>query len=278
MGDGEFDQMAMVYRLPTARVVDRLDFLRDIVGAQRVIHIGFADAGCREMQAGVGTWLHEHLAARAASVIGLDVDEPGVAAAQRAGFEAHVVDCSDPVAVAALSLEPADLVVAGEVLEHLDSPGPFLDSAASLVRREGLLVLTTPNASGLGNALAALAGYELQHPEHVTLYSCRTLTTLLAHHGWSIVEICTYVPRLKPLAERPSGRVRVLRGGGAALLGLERALGRLGRPFAADGLIVVARLVEGWGRARVVSDRTADLLTQQGALLSESPGPVLETR
>lgn len=239
--DREFDQMAMVHRLPACRVVDRIELLTQLVAGQRVIHIGFADSGCREMQAGVGMWLHEHLSAGAASVVGLDVDRAGVDAARQAGFEGHVVDCRDPQAVAALQLEPADLVVAGEVIEHIDAPGPFLDAAASLVRPGGLLVLTTPNASGLGNAAATLVGYEVQHPDHLVLFSCRTLTTLLARHGWSTVDVYTYIPKLKPLSERPPRKVRLLRAGGAALLWLEHAFARAGRPFVADGLIVLAR-------------------------------------
>jgi predicted TPR repeat methyltransferase len=244
MGRLEIDQLAMVHRLPPAGIVDRLDFLAELAAGRRVIHIGFADAGCREMQAGAGTWLHAHLATRAGSLIGLDVDEAGVEAARDAGFVAHLVDCRDPDAVAELGIEPADVVVAGEVIEHLDAPGSLLDAVEPLVRPSGLLVLTTPNASGLGNALAALAGFEVNHPDHVALFSCRTLTALLERHRWSIVQIRTYVPRVKPTAER-SGRARALRAGAAGLRWIELVAGALGRPFAADGLIMVARRAGG---------------------------------
>lgn len=240
MAGDEFDQMAMVHRLPRASVVNRIEFLAELVSGRRVVHIGFADAGCRQMQAGAGTWLHAHLAARAASLIGLDVDEDGVDAARQAGYTAYVADCRILSEVTALGLDPADLVVAGEVIEHLDAPGAFLDALTSLVRPGGLLVLTTPNASGLGNALAALAGYEINHPDHVTLFSCRTLMTMLERHGWTTIEVRTYVPILKPKANL-SGRLRLLRAGAMALLWLQRTAGHLGRPFAADGLIMVAR-------------------------------------
>lgn len=237
---GEFDQMAMVHRLPSAAIVDRLPYLAEIASGRNVIHVGFADAGCHAMQTDAGTWLHAHLATTAASLIGLDVDEAGVAAARDAGFVAHLVDCRDAAAVAALALEPADLVVAGEVIEHLDAPGPFLDAVAALVRPGGLLVLTTPNASGLGNAVAALAGYEVNHPDHVALFSCRTLSALLERHGWSVVQIRTYLPAVKPTSDR-SGKARLLRAGVTGLRWIESAAGHLGRPFAADGLILVAR-------------------------------------
>jgi hypothetical protein len=192
------------------------------------------------MQDRAGTWLHAHLATTAKSLIGLDTDEAGVNAARDSGFTAHTVDCRDSAAVKALPIEPADLVIAGEVIEHLDAPGPFLDAVGSLVSIDGALALTTPNASGLFNALGALAGLEVNHPDHVVLFSCQTLTALLERHGWSVSMVRTYISIIKPSTER-SVRARLLQTAGATLRRFEMIAARLGRPFAADGLIVVAR-------------------------------------
>ena len=70
----EFDQSAMLHRLPRARIVNRLDYLTDAARGKRVIHIGFADAGCAEMQDRHQTWLHERLAKDASSLVGHAVD------------------------------------------------------------------------------------------------------------------------------------------------------------------------------------------------------------
>jgi 2-polyprenyl-3-methyl-5-hydroxy-6-metoxy-1,4-benzoquinol methylase len=234
---GEFDQLAMLHRLPPATVVDRLAFLSRLVAERRVIHVGFADAGCTEMQQGAGTWLHARLARTAASLTGLDVDKAGVEAARAAGYEAYAVDCRDAEAVAALGLVPADVVVAGEVIEHLDAPGPFLDALAGLVEPGGLVALTTPNGNGLGNALLAIVGVEVTHPDHVVSFTWRNLTTLLGRHGWSVVEVHTSIAKVKSAGT--SGPLTRL--GGALLLALTRVLARLGAPFVADTLVVVAR-------------------------------------
>jgi SAM-dependent methyltransferase len=204
---------------------------------ERVIHVGFADAGFREEQGRAGRWLHGHLADVAGSLVGLDADEPGVAAAAEAGFEAHLVDCTDPAAVAALGLAPADVVLAGEVIEHLGAPGPFLDAMAGLVAPGGTLVITTPNAYGLVNVTASLTRrVEVNHPDHVVMFTWRTLTQLLARHGWTPGDTVTYVPAVRERGERSRLESTAVR----SVLGLERLLGRLGRPFAADGLIVTA--------------------------------------
>jgi SAM-dependent methyltransferase len=228
---GELDQAAMVHRLPAAPAVERIAHLTARARGRRVVHVGFVDTGCRALQEGAGTWLHAHLDAVAADLVGLDVDAAGVADAVAAGYRAHVADCRDPAALAALGLAPADLVIAGEVIEHLDDPGAFLAGVHGLVAPGGLLVVTTPNAYGLLNVVASVAGREVNHPDHVVMFTWRTLTNLAARHGWEVVDTHVYVPAVK----HGRGPAAVA---GRVATGVERAVVRAGHRFAADGLIV----------------------------------------
>ncbi len=240
MSTPSITQQDMVHRLPDARLVDRTEFLVDAVRGRSAVHVGFVDSGCWEYHDRFDSWLHAHLETEASRLVGLDLDEPGVERAREMGFEAHAVDCSDADAVAATGVEPAQVVIAGEIIEHLDDSRSFLEGLHHLVEPGGSLVVTTPNASGLLNAgAAALAGYEVNHPDHVTLYSCFTLTNLMERHGWQVDEVATYVPVLKEFAAL-KGRMKVLGLGARVVLGTERLLGRVGRPYAADGLIVRA--------------------------------------
>lgn len=234
----EYGQDQMAHPLPDAAIVDRLEWLVDRCRGRRVIHVGFADAGFREEQGRAGRWLHGHLADVAESLVGLDADEPGVAAAVEAGFEAHLVDGTDPAAVRSLGVAPADVVLAGEVIEHLGAPGPFLDAMAELVAPGGELIITTPNAYGLVNVVASITRrVEVNHPDHVVMFTWRTLTELLRRHGWSPTDAATYVPALRERGERSRLEAVAVN----SVLRTERLLGRLGRPFSADGLIVVAQ-------------------------------------
>jgi SAM-dependent methyltransferase len=230
----------MLVRLPRATVVDRLAFLGGLVTGRRVIHVGFADAGCTEMQQGAGTWLHARLAATAATLVGLDLDKAGVENARAAGYEAYAVDCRDTEAVRALDLAPAEVVVAGEVIEHLDAPGPFLRAMRVLTRPDGRLVLTTPNAYRVLNFLAPVSGTELVHPDHTAWHSPRTLRTLLERNGWTVDEVAYY--------RNPWRRVGWGNGVRWFLVGhaanVARAtLGAAGRlaPYWSDGIVVWAR-------------------------------------
>jgi SAM-dependent methyltransferase len=201
---------------------------------KRVAHVGFVDANLTPGKQSRGTWLHGRLGEVARELVGLDVSAAGVQAARDAGYEAYTVDCQDPDAVDGLRLAPAELVVAGEVLEHLDAPGRFLDAIRSLLAPGGRLVLTTPNALRLTNVLGALLGREFVSPEHLAWQSPQTIRALLERHGYDVVELSYYVN-----TGEESIATGVTRAAVVGLRGLLR-LTTLMRPALADGLFVVA--------------------------------------
>jgi 2-polyprenyl-3-methyl-5-hydroxy-6-metoxy-1,4-benzoquinol methylase len=235
----DYSQLQMVHRLPPAELVDRFVYLQDLCAGKRVVHVGFVDAGCQALNEQAGTWLHEHLAATARELVGIDLDAVGVERARSEGYEAYAIDCRDVDAIEGAGIAPADVVVAGEVIEHLDDPGSFLDGLHHLVAPDGVLVVTTPNATGLVNSFALLGNFEVNHPDHVAMFTCQTLDSMLARHRWTPFEHRVFLQQVKSAGTTP--RDRALTTGARAVLGLERLLARLGRPYAADGLITVSR-------------------------------------
>ena len=111
-----------MHRVPKARLVDRIGFVLERARGRRVIHLGFVDEMRMDERMRQGSWLHAQLARVAGEVIGIDISAEGVRAAAAAGYEVHETDCEDAEAVAALELDPADIVLAGELVEHLTSP------------------------------------------------------------------------------------------------------------------------------------------------------------
>src|SRR5436309_10462302 len=135
-----------VHRVPRAHVVDRIAAVRELVRGRRVIDLGFVDEGQMSAKAGRGIWLHDVVRAESRECVGIDADVSGVERARALGLAAFSADVEDPDSLAALGVEPAEVVLAGELLEHLDAPGGFLEAVKSLVAPGGVLVLTTPNA------------------------------------------------------------------------------------------------------------------------------------
>jgi SAM-dependent methyltransferase len=181
--------------LPREAPRDRRELILEIARGRRVIHLGFTDERQTEAKLRDGRWLHASLAEVADQLVGLDVDEAGVAQAKAAGFEAHVVDVQDRAALASLGLEPADVVIAGEIIEHLASPGAFLSAVMILIKEDGQLVVTTPNAYRVPGFVAPLLGQELIHPDHVGIHSIHTLRTLGIRSGYRVDRLGYYQNR-----------------------------------------------------------------------------------
>jgi 2-polyprenyl-3-methyl-5-hydroxy-6-metoxy-1,4-benzoquinol methylase len=110
-------------------------------------------AGTRTLDAGSGYGAFSEAAVeRGASVVSLDIGERLVARTiARSGSRGLVGDvCQLPVRD-----ESFDVVISSEVLEHTDAPERVIMEFARIMRKDGLLVLTTPNRVWQGVVRAA---------------------------------------------------------------------------------------------------------------------------
>jgi SAM-dependent methyltransferase len=217
-------------RLPRSRSVDLAEFLVRASLGRTVTHVGFTGSS------GTGGFeprrqqVHERLSRVAADLVGLDTDAESVERARANGYRAFAADCGDPEQVRGLDVRPAELVIAGELIERVADPGRFLDAMHPLIAAGGRLVVTTPNAASAIHVPAAVRGFELAHPDHVAVYSWFTLTNMLHRHGWAVRDFLTYHQGLPD----PS-----LGGPGRGLVSVQRAAARLW-PYIDAGLIAVA--------------------------------------
>lgn len=103
--------------------------------------------------------------------------------------------------------EGVEVIICGEVLEHLSNPGWFLKRMKEAYPG-ALVVFTVPNATAFG-LVSTLKnkGYECVNPDHVCWYSYTTMRTLLGRFNYSIEGFYWYN----------------------------------GKPFVAEGLIILAR-------------------------------------
>jgi SAM-dependent methyltransferase len=129
-----FDPELMRGQLLEAEHLARYSWAAALVKGKRVL-----DAGC-------GTGYGSELLARggAAEVLGIDVDEAVVEAAQQAASDGASFAAADLRELPS-GLGDFDAVVCFEVLEHLDEPETALDALAAVLRPEGLLVVSSPN-------------------------------------------------------------------------------------------------------------------------------------
>jgi hypothetical protein len=188
---------------------------------------------------GTGYWLHGELSRRAALVIGVD---------NSAALPSEGLVTSPNSRILRIPLENLsevtrqfefDVVVAGELLEHLPDPPGFLGRLRSDSRLSGrTLLVTTPNATALHNCGLAFLRRESQHADHLQIYSYKTLNTLFARAGFSDRQILPYHVLYSELCLRTRGARRsFVRAAELAVHGLEALF-----PFLAGGWIVKARI------------------------------------
>jgi SAM-dependent methyltransferase len=112
-------------------------------------------------------------------VVGVDIDREALEqAGERLGIETRWADLDEPLAFEDGTF---DVVVIGELLEHIREPQRLIDEARRVLRVGGALVGSTPNGFRLKNRLRFLAG---RHPEvdptHLHLFSPSDVRELLA--------------------------------------------------------------------------------------------------
>ena len=130
-------------------------------------------------------WVHKAVAAVAKSIVGVDLHEEGVKVLQAQGFNVVVAnaECFDLGCT-------FDVIVAGDIIEHLEDFNGFLESCKSHLRPGGRLIISTPNPWYWRNIIKAALHTEVNNnPEHVCWICPRTLRQLVARHGMELGEI-----------------------------------------------------------------------------------------
>jgi 2-polyprenyl-3-methyl-5-hydroxy-6-metoxy-1,4-benzoquinol methylase len=166
-----------LHAIPEAKELDRVAFILEHVKGKRVLEFGASGP------------MHDAIVKAAKACAGVDrEDAPGVM-----GFDLDDVSRQD----LPQSDEPVDLIVCGEVIEHLSNPGWFLTRLKRQFSGVPVLI-TVPNAYAAGGIKSVQAGTENVNIDHVAWYSYRTLRTLLERAGYSMTLAGWYngTPRL----------------------------------------------------------------------------------
>ena len=146
---------------------ERIELFRRYVGGpgRRVL-----DLGCRD-----GSLSRAYASGN--EIVGVDADREALAAAAALGIETQWADLDEPLA---LDEATFDVVVAGELLEHLRDPARLVADVRRVLRPGGTFVASVPNAFRLKNRLRFLLGRDPEDdPTHLQMFSPEDVRTLL---------------------------------------------------------------------------------------------------
>jgi SAM-dependent methyltransferase len=167
---------------------ERVALFRRYVGGpgRRVL-----DLGCRD-----GALTREYT--KGNDVVGVDADREALAEAEKLGIKTRWADLDQPLPFEDASF---DVVVAGELLEHLRDPRRLVAEARRVLRDGGTFVASVPNAYRAKNRLRFLLGRKPEDdPTHLQMFSPGEVRALLA--GFEDVQMHFIAGRLVPVHAR----------------------------------------------------------------------------
>lgn len=131
------------------------------------------------------TWLHKAIRSVAADVRGLDLDQQGVEELEKLGYDRILVGDAQDFELN----ETFDVIVAGDLIEHLHNVGGFLESCARHMTPESELLICTPNPWHWHKWVRAFYTQPPVNEEH-TLWMCPiTLSQVAARFNLQVVSI-----------------------------------------------------------------------------------------
>lgn len=207
---GRYDKTSQQERLPY--YANRLAvFSRILKGKkfEKILDVGCGDGGLAKlMQDALG-----------AEVYGTDISAKGVEIANKKGIRAKVADLSKEIP---FEDNYFDLIIANELIEHLVNPDLFLRECNRVLKKDGAILIATPNLSFWLNRLLFLLGvypifleasterkvglgffskfsYGFQPVGHIHVFNYNSIIDALKLHDYNIEKIAgDRVPFVSP--------------------------------------------------------------------------------
>lgn len=177
--------------LKVNNLVRREKFLLHYCRGKDILHLGCCGSPYCQERYVKGDLFHVKLMLSALSVIGVDNNIDDVAFLKNNGIDNVYVGDVEKLDNNILN-KKYHIVLAGEILEHINNPGLFLKGIDRIISEDVEFLLTVPNTPTLKSFLRALWGREMVHRDHVCYYSYKTLKSLLNRFDYKIKDYYYY--------------------------------------------------------------------------------------
>ena len=162
------------------------------VQSRSVLHLGAVGETLSPTQLkarNISSSVHAVLTEASADCVGVDYDATAVELITQSGLFTNII-AADVYQLdrGQIALSHIDLVVAGDIIEHLGNPGLALERLRAITEPATELVITVPNALGIGLFLRYLRGRAVDGADHRLSFNKYTLTNLLVQAGWEPYE------------------------------------------------------------------------------------------
>jgi len=177
-------------------LVQRVEFIKKTCVGKKVLHLGCTNYPYTKESLDNDILLHFEIEKVAGQVYGFDFDQKGIDILEKSGVKNLYRADLEKLEEVAVN-ETFDVIIAGEMIEHLSNPGLFLRGIQRFMHSRTNLIITTINAyCALRFFIYGLRGKggknEPVHPDHVAYYSYKTLTLILERENLKVKKFLFY--------------------------------------------------------------------------------------
>lgn len=159
--------------------VAKEDFILKAASGRSVLHIGcvgFTDLAPSDRVRSAKQSLHWKLTQQS-NTVGIDRSVAVIDEYRKLGVFTNIVAGNVERLDDLQITRKFDVVIAGDIIEHLSNPGQMLDGIKRFCTENTQVIITTPNAFGAPNFLRHLAGKFREGAEHVMSFNEQNLVT-----------------------------------------------------------------------------------------------------
>ena len=163
----------------------RLEALVEAVKGKSVLHLGCCDhINLIDKKITDGTWLHSLLSKNAKECYGVDINKEAVEYLCSKGY--RNIYCADITKEIPPELNGVhfDIIILGEILEHINDPIAFLATLHKTFVFDHQLIITVPNAFFLENFKNILGHFERINSDHRYWFTPYTIAKICFEAGY----------------------------------------------------------------------------------------------
>lgn len=191
LSDKKFDEGLKVNFLFDDERISRIDKITKICTSKNIIHVGCVDhVPLINEKIKNNTWLHKLLTDASINCLGVDINDEGIQFLKKLGYKnVYTEDLMNPSKELILN-KKWDLMVLGEILEHVDNPCDFLKNLKKIYSNNvSQIIISVPNAFCYYNFKNMLSNFEMINSDHRSTFTPYTLNKILHIAGFKLDEI-----------------------------------------------------------------------------------------
>lgn len=167
-------------------ITNRIPYILQECRNKRVLDIGCAHYAAKYIEK--QGWLHREISKVAKYVVGIDIEKEAIEYMNEHGFKAHVANAQD-FDIRNIEPELFDVIVCGDIIEHLTNPGGLISSALKHLSKNGTIILSTVNGLGFLFIIETLLlGHETLDDDHTMTFSKKQIYKMIEKCNCKIVD------------------------------------------------------------------------------------------